>query len=111
MQGCSTKKLLFFCLCISLFCVCYSQNKTIDSLKRVLTTIKEDTNKIKTVNLLTDQLVNVGNPQEAIKYAEQGSELSEKLNFKIGLAYSQMLLGIIYEQRGDYPKALEYYFE
>lgn len=51
----------------------------IDSLEKNLQTAKEDTNKVNTLNLLSQY---TGNDSVALMYAKQALSLAEKLNFK-----------------------------
>lgn len=97
-----------------LFCCCgktlFAQNKIIDSLHSVLKTAKEDTNKVNTLNVLSSQLQGIGKYQLAIKYADSALFLSQKINFKKGIAKSYKNYGTIsWQNLGKYPEALKYY--
>src|SRR5687768_11888763 len=67
----------------------YTQNNIIDSLKKVLKTQKEDTNKVNTLNeLLQNQFQFFQDAGTDVKhlmhYATEALYLSEKTNFKKG---------------------------
>ncbi len=78
----------------------------IDSLQRVLQTAKEDTNKVNTLNMLSQYM---GNDSVALMYAKQALSLAEKLDFKSGEAnaYSNIAIASIHTSRQD---ALKNYF-
>ena len=95
------KTLLYkFCLLIvfivcSLVAIAQSDSLTIDSLKKVLLTEKEDTNKVNTLNAIRDILSekdyeklaiqNNKNPDaELLQISNQALHLAQKLNFKKG---------------------------
>jgi len=46
----------------------------------------------------------------ALKYARLGESLSRRLNFKDGLAQNQNFTGVIYFNRGDLSKAMDFFF-
>ena len=82
----------------------------IDSLLQELPKAKDDTNK---VNLLVN--LSYGyyaiNPDEGIKYGLQGILLSEKIQWKKGIALSSKNLGVCYWSKSNHPRALDYYFK
>jgi len=68
-----------------------------------------DTNR---VNIL-DELINetyLNNPKEALKYSIEITELSDQLDFKIGMAQGYGWQGYFYEILGDIDQSLEMYF-
>src|SRR4051794_45569 len=64
----------------------------IDSLKRVLLTQKEDTNKVNTLNELSNYL-SYQDTDSSFSYASLGLSLSQKLNYVKGEAQSCLILG------------------
>ncbi|MEO8147547.1 MAG: tetratricopeptide repeat protein [Bacteroidia bacterium] len=87
---------------------CYSQDEhKIDSLKTLLQSSKEDTNKVKLLVDLSSIYYSI-NPIEGIKYGKQGLALAEKLNWKNGTANANSRMALNYWIKSDYPKALEY---
>ena len=89
-----------------------SSNSQIDSLLRQLQTLNlkletssNDTNKVKTLNLLSRQYKNTGDYNKAMNYAQQAKTLAEKTGFKKGEVASLYNIGFIYRNQGDYPKA------
>jgi serine phosphatase RsbU (regulator of sigma subunit)/tetratricopeptide (TPR) repeat protein len=87
----------------------YAQNT--DSIIKSLKSIKEDTNKVNTLNKLSRQLNNTGEHEKSLKYAEEAIAISEKLSFIKGKANGYKNIGNIYINRSNYPKALEYYLQ
>ena len=82
-----------------------AQNKQIDSLLSVLKTAREDSNK---VNILY-QLSELCDAEDILKYAEPSLKLSEKLNYKKGIANSFNNIGFVHSENGQVEKALEFY--
>ena len=80
----------------------------IDSLLKEFPKQKEDTNKVKLLNDLSFGYYSI-NPDEGIKYGQQGLELATKLEWEKGIANANSTLGNNYLFKSDYPKALEYY--
>lgn len=81
----------------------------IDSLIKELPKMKEDTNAIKLLAVLSVDYYLI-NLNQSVKYAEQGLNLAKKIKWKQGEAECYNALGVIYSfGKSDYPKALEYY--
>ena len=94
------------CVLLLLFStVCISQQNMLDSLKRVITVSKEDTNKVKTINALSKAYFST-DPAASVRYGEEAKKLSEKLQYKKGLALSLKNIGIGYYQQGKYTNAI-----
>jgi tetratricopeptide (TPR) repeat protein len=105
------KYLLFFSLLLIVaFSNAYAQNKQIETLFGMLETAKEDTQKVKILNDLNKKLRSVGKYDDALKYANEGKELSEKLKYKKGLATSYNNIGMVKYLQGYYSEALSNYF-
>ena len=79
----------------------------IDSLLEVLKKAKDDSNKVDLLNDISYTYSYINGP-EGINYGKQGSALAEKLNWKKGMAYADLRIGMNYNSGGDYPSALEY---
>jgi len=78
----------------------------IDSLIEVLNKQQEDSNKVKTLNILSKQLWPKGNYPESKKYADQALTLAETVNFDKGKADAYNNKGIILARQANYPEAL-----
>jgi len=81
----------------------------IDSLLKELPRQKEDTNKVKMFCRLSDEYGHI-NPNNGIKYGQQGLQLATKLRWKTGMGKSLILVGINYSNESDYSKSLEFLF-
>ncbi len=102
-----TLVLCFFQLYFSEQCFAQKQGQNlIDSLKKVLQTQKEDTNKIKTLKILGQNYYMTGNSDSVIKYANQALILSKKINFRKGTGSIYSLLAAGYEK--NLPQNLKY---
>lgn len=84
-----------------------SQTREIDSLSNFVSTAKEDTMKAKALVILSFKLMITGEYVRSFEATEKIIPLSEKLNFKIGLANAYATRGLLYQYQGDYPKALK----
>lgn len=81
----------------------------IDSLLAVLKTQKEDTNKVNTLHELTRAYLFELNDNEKVgEYGKKQLALSQKLNYKKGIAYGYLNCGIISRSSGDNQQALVY---
>ena len=109
--------LLIYAL-FSLLTFSFAQQSKIDSLLLLLIKDKEacpepclgDTNKVNHLNALAIQLYS-SNPDTSALLSTQALQLSEKQNWKKGIASSCMWLGWCKSLQGDYPKALDYDFK
>ena len=100
-------KYLFWISCLMGLSHLPSQNNKIDSLLNVLKTAKEDTNKVNTLNELTNKLWRQGKFNEALNTALQEKNLSVKLDFRKGIGMAYLHLGIINLNLGNYSLALD----
>ena len=84
----------------------FGQVKEIDSIKLVIRTSKEDTNKVNSLLLLSKKYFSE-EPSEAIRIATQARNLAEKIKFKRGEAYALKNIGIGYYMQGKYLETFE----
>ncbi len=103
------KALLFFLL-FSSSC-CYSRQVQIDSLKKVLLSAKEDTNKVNALNSVSGLFYLSGNYDTSLLYATQAKSLAEKITFKKGLSSAYNNIGNIYGDQGNTSEALQNFME
>ena len=90
---------------------CFAQKQgqgLIDSILRELPRQKEDTNNAELLNNLSYAYFTI-NPNEGLKYGQQGLDLAEKLHWKRGIAVANQALGINYNAKSNNAKALEYW--
>ncbi|MBA3682633.1 MAG: tetratricopeptide repeat protein [Bacteroidetes bacterium] len=83
----------------------HGQRGKIDSLLSVLKAAKEDTNKVKTLYNLSEEC----GDEDILKYAEASLALSEKLNYKKGIANAFVNIGFVYANKGNVSKALAFF--
>ena len=101
--------LLVFLIVLS-YCSSFAQQgQNVDSLLKVLETSKEDTNKVNTLNALTNILWRIPKIVDAKKYSDLTIALAQKLNFKKGLAAAYNTAGIIAVNQGNYTQGLKNY--
>jgi tetratricopeptide (TPR) repeat protein/serine phosphatase RsbU (regulator of sigma subunit) len=97
--------------CLLLFSFYYSpifaQGRAIDSLRHVLKAEQEDTNKVNTLNILSDKLRKRGQYDTSIICAASAQTLALKLDFKRGIMGSYRNIGLNYREQGNYAQALE----
>ena len=103
------KYFLLICFFVSSFL--WGQNKKTDSLFAVLKTLKqEDTSKVNTLNALAYEFRN-NNPDTAIYFATAAMQLSEKMDYKIGIAEAKIWCGVANMRKGKNDIALKYSYE
>jgi tetratricopeptide (TPR) repeat protein len=88
----------------------FAQQNKMDSLIILLKTAKEDTNKVNILNLLSDELCNIGLNDSAIRYANQAILLANSINGKVwlkGAADGYSNLALVYYHQGNYPEAIK----
>lgn len=100
----------FFCAMIltGFITPSYAQHSRIDSLKQQLNRQNEDTLKVNTLILLTDDLQQ-SDANTALSYANECMNLSKKLDYKKGMIKSYLEMGNANISLGNYPMSLEYY--
>ena len=84
----------------------------VDSFIAALTSARyknnEDTNKVKLLSNLSFTYSHI-NPDEGVKYGQQGLDLATKLKWPEGMAMSNSSLGNCLIGKSDYPRAVEYF--
>ncbi len=86
------------------------QAKYIDSLKHELAIAKEDSNKVKLYNTLAYQYF-FNLPDTAILCGQKALQLSQKIEFKRGIASSYFTLWVPMFFKGEYVRALDYAYK
>ncbi|HXP48884.1 MAG TPA: tetratricopeptide repeat protein [Bacteroidia bacterium] len=101
-----------FTLCFFFLVFCsipvFAQQQKIDSLTTVLKTGKEDTNKVNNLNALCRIYYRKGAYDKADSIADYCLTLTQKLNFKTGLATAYSCKGLICFYRANYINALKF---
>jgi serine phosphatase RsbU (regulator of sigma subunit) len=102
------KKLHFLLLLILITYKSIAQTKQeLDSLKHVVATCKNDTNKVNTLLELAKEC----DFKESILINKKALDLAVKLNYTKGTTASYNQIGDAYWYHSDYDKAQEYYFK
>ncbi len=102
-------KKIFVTLLLSCpFITAFAQQKTIDSLKTLLSLTKFDSVKVDVLLALNREYL-ADNPAEAIRYATEARTLAEKNNYLKGLAYAYKGLGMVYNIQGKATESIENY--
>jgi serine phosphatase RsbU (regulator of sigma subunit) len=111
----NSRKILFFFFFLSWFLssdlVCLAQNKTIDSLLILLKKDKADTNKVIHLYKLINEYKLIGDFETGLNYGTEALELSNKIDFKSGLAQTSNCIGNIYGRQANDSRALEFYLK
>ncbi|MBL7991126.1 MAG: tetratricopeptide repeat protein [Candidatus Kapabacteria bacterium] len=87
-----------------------AQERSVDSLRAVLTSAPEDSLRVKTLLALASQL-NFRDALSAMRYAEQALELARRLRYERGIALSQNAFGVAARIQGLYAVAASYHFD
>ena len=81
--------------------------QNIDSLKRILTIAKEDTNKVEILYTLYYHYRNTY-PDSALPYIQEAYKLSKEIKFDLGVRYSLSELSDMAQTLNNYKQALNY---
>jgi len=104
-------RLLLYVLVVFAIYPCIAQNHAIDSLRDFIIREKEDTDKVKALNILSRKLYNAGKYDSAQTCAENALALAEKLEFTSGRIDAISMEGNVSWGKGDYSKSLEYHLK
>jgi signal transduction histidine kinase len=88
LQGCIT-----FLMLVHYTLSLQAQNSTIDSLKKVLQTQKEDSNKVNTLLALSDFYIRENDADKSLLQANLALNLSKTIDLKKGLGFSYLKIG------------------
>jgi tetratricopeptide (TPR) repeat protein len=104
-------KIFFIVLIIVFASPAFAQKKgkeLLDSMLQQLPPAKEDTNKVKLLMSIAQLYVSL-NPAEGFKYADAGFKLSQKLEWKRGMANLNNSLGLLTGDTGNNAGARDYF--
>jgi two-component system, LytTR family, sensor kinase len=85
-----------------------TQTYNVDSLRQVLTTELNDTNRIWALNNLGR---NIQNSDSILESADEAISLSRKIGFAKGEVEAYNNVGYLFNQKGNYPRALKSYLK
>jgi class 3 adenylate cyclase len=86
-----------------------SQNREIDSLKRIVETEAKDTAMVSSLNNLGLELLGQGNIDESLKYSEKANDLATELGYIKGKALSLKQIGNANYYKGNYLEVFDYW--
>jgi len=106
-----------FCFRLCLFILClsfvkgelYGQTPVIENLRSEIQHGKDDTLKVRHLNDLSSEYVDLGLFEEATLFGQQALELSQKLKFPSGMFAAYINLGNIDSDNGRNEEALKHY--
>ena len=104
------KTAFLFFVCVLFTTFCSAQQDKIDSLKKVVATAPEDSNKVNSLIKLSDKYRLVS-ADSAMTYANEAKALGEKINYRKGTGYALKAIGMVYNLREDYVNALQVWKE
>jgi len=104
-------KIWFFSISLLCSLVSFAQDKTIDSLNRILLTQKKDTSKVNTLLIISALLYNDNKKKQTLDYLKEALNISEKLNFKKGLRSAYWIIINAYAAQNDYIQELNYSYK
>lgn len=84
----------------------YTQNKTIDSLKRIAETGVEDTLMVNTLNAISKEVLNNEDNSQSLVYSRKAHVLATKLGYQKGIAYSLKNIGLAQFDQGNFLAVL-----
>jgi len=101
----------WICLLLIFFSIspfCEGQVSSLDSLKFLLESTPEDTNKVQILIAICQQEYRQ-TPVDAIFYGHEALDLSEKLGYHKGLALANKYIGMGYYFQSDYWETIKYW--
>lgn len=87
----------------------FGDNKS-DSLVNIIETFKEDTSKVNEI-IRVCIFIRENDPDKTIEIATEGIKLSQKLDYKLGLAKCIQNIGVAYNNKSNYEKAVDNYLK
>jgi serine phosphatase RsbU (regulator of sigma subunit) len=91
--------------------IAFSQTSKIDSLKKVISIMVDDTNKVNSINELAKSYFIDDNYKLCLENSILAEKLANELNFEKGLGLSYTGIGLSYFCLGDYSLALDYFLK
>ncbi|MFZ1452245.1 MAG: hypothetical protein WAT20_06050, partial [Ferruginibacter sp.] len=85
-----------------------AQYVSIDSLRKIINTAKEDTVSIDAMNWMSFRFYQKGSLDSSVFFAKQALSRSEKINFKSGKGFAYLNIGLVRGAEWNIPLTLEY---
>src|ERR1700755_1028395 len=99
------KKITVTLIVVLLILNASAQKKVTDSLKQLLNTAMPDTTRVVLLKNLGNKYA-YSKPDSAMVYYQQGLDLARKINFTKGQQMCLNNSGVMFQVKGNYPKAL-----
>jgi class 3 adenylate cyclase len=80
----------------------------LDSLKKELPNIKNDTSRVEALTEIAFQY-GMTNPDEGFDYAFKAIKLATEIDYELGIAWGYNRVAVLHDARGDFIKGIEYY--
>ena len=105
-------RLLLTVIFIAIACstIIANNQSRIDSLIDVLETLEEDSNRVKVMGFLYNNLLYLDR-EKAFYYASQALKLSAKIEWNEGISVASGNVAVYHHITGDYADAIEYYIK
>ncbi|MFZ1306571.1 MAG: tetratricopeptide repeat protein [Ferruginibacter sp.] len=84
-----------------------AQYVSIDSLRKIINTAKEDTVSIDAMNWMSFRFYQKGSLDSSVFFAKQALSRSEKINFKSGKGFAYLNIGLVRGAEWNIPLSLE----
>lgn len=84
-----------------------SGQKIIDSLMMELPKLREDTNKVKILNEISQHYSGTSDYDMAFSFADKAKQMAESLGYEEGLSMAYNNIGNLFIKKGSYPDALK----
>ncbi len=105
------KKSKFIFILLLLYVSKLEGKNNIDSLLLKLNTTINDTTKIKILNTLSSEFIDLNNYEQALAFAIQAKNMSKKLNYEFGIIKALIHEGLSYWHKGKNNNGLKCFFE
>lgn len=103
--------ILAFMLTISMNSQAENKQRAIDSIQSLLKTPKQDTCRVNLLNELSADYIDFDLYDSAIYIASISKDLAQRLRFDVGVSAALRRIGVAFSEQGEYPKALDYFFQ
>lgn len=100
--------ILFFLIISQFSQLCLGQSVFLDSLKSVLETAVEDTNRVNVLLAICQEEYSQS-PVDVVLYGHEALDLSEKLDYHKGKALANKFIGLGYYFQGDYWETINHW--
>ena len=101
-------RIIIFFIMITLGQGIYAQNSAADSLRKLIATAAEDSNKVNQLNQLS-KLIQGNSPEQSLRFANEAKLLAEKIDYKKGEGYALKYIGMYYFNHSRFAEAMDFW--